>query len=68
MNTIIIGAGAGGLACAIRIKQLNKDIDVTVLEQLDIAGKSFLPQETDAAISQTRKPTDTKGLRTFSPV
>lgn len=42
MNTIIIGAGAGGLACAIRIKQLNKDIDVTVLEQLDIAGKKLL--------------------------
>lgn len=35
MEAIIIGGGAGGIACAIRIKQNNSDINVTVIEHLD---------------------------------
>lgn len=35
MKVIIIGGGAAGICSAIKIKQNNKDIDVTVLEHLD---------------------------------
>lgn len=42
MTTIIIGAGAGGLACAIRLKQNNPDNEVIVLERLNQAGKKIL--------------------------
>lgn len=35
MNAIIIGGGASGIACAIRIKQNNSNINVTVIEHLD---------------------------------
>lgn len=42
MTTIIIGAGAGGLACAIRLKQNNPDYKVTLLERMPIAGKKIL--------------------------
>lgn len=41
MTTIIIGAGAGGLACAVRLKQLNPGLTVTVLERLDIPAKKL---------------------------
>ncbi len=42
MTTIIIGAGASGLACAIRLKQNNPDADVVILERLSQAGKKIL--------------------------
>lgn len=42
MTTIIIGAGASGLACAIRLKQNNSENEVIVLERLSTAGKKIL--------------------------
>ncbi len=44
MNTrvIIIGAGASGLACAIKLKQESKNTDVYILERLEKAGKKIL--------------------------
>lgn len=42
MTTIIIGAGASGLACAIRLRQLNKADDVIVLEKSEQAGRKIL--------------------------
>lgn len=42
MTTIIIGAGASGLACAIRLKQNIPDSEVIVLERLDKPGKKIL--------------------------
>lgn len=42
MHTVIIGAGAGGLACAIRLKQNMPDCDVTILERMERAGKKIL--------------------------
>lgn len=35
MKAIIIGGGASGIACAIKTKQNNSNIDVTVIEHLD---------------------------------
>lgn len=34
MKTVIIGGGASGISAAIRLKQLNRDMSVTVLEHL----------------------------------
>ncbi len=42
MRVVIIGAGASGLACAIRIKQNMPDAEVIVLERLSVAGKKIL--------------------------
>lgn len=42
MNVIIIGAGASGLACAIKTKQLNNEATVTILERLSEPGKKIL--------------------------
>lgn len=42
MTTIIIGAGASGLACAVRLKQNSPSNDVIVLERLPQAGKKLL--------------------------
>lgn len=42
MTTVIIGAGASGLACAIRLKQNNRDAQVIILERLQSAGKKIL--------------------------
>lgn len=42
METVIIGGGASGLACAVRIKQNNPLCNVTVLERLDGVGKKIL--------------------------
>lgn len=42
MTAIIVGGGASGLACAIRLKQNNADIKVVVLERLQTAGKKIL--------------------------
>ena len=41
MDTVIIGGGASGIACAIRIKQNNPDVNVTVLEHLGEACKKI---------------------------
>ena len=41
MRTVIIGGGASGIACAIRIKQNNPASEVTVLEHLDEACKKI---------------------------
>ena len=35
MKAVIIGGGASGIATAVRIKQNNPNLDVTVLEHLD---------------------------------
>ncbi len=42
MTTIIIGAGASGIACAIRLKQNNPDCEVKLLERMPAAGKKIL--------------------------
>lgn len=42
MTTIIIGAGASGLACAIRLKQNNPKVRVTILERMSQPGKKIL--------------------------
>lgn len=42
MNVVIIGAGASGLACAIRLKQNNPSLDVTVTERLPSPAKKIL--------------------------
>ncbi len=42
MRTTIIGGGACGLACAIRIKQNDPSHQVTILEHLDTVGKKIL--------------------------
>lgn len=42
MTTIIIGAGASGLACAIRLKQKCPSAEVIVLERLSQSGKKIL--------------------------
>lgn len=42
MTTIIVGAGASGLACAIRLKQNMPDCMVTILERMPQAGKKIL--------------------------
>lgn len=42
MTTIIIGAGASGLACAIRLKQNNPKYNVILVEHLSQAGKKIL--------------------------
>lgn len=42
MRVIIIGAGASGLACGIRIKQGLPDAQITVLEHLDAPCKKIL--------------------------
>ena len=42
MRCVIIGAGASGLACAIRIKQNMPEAEVIVLERLPVVGKKIL--------------------------
>ncbi|MGN0521744.1 MAG: NAD(P)/FAD-dependent oxidoreductase [Eubacterium sp.] len=42
MNTIIVGGGASGLACAVRLKQNRPDDSVIILERLEQAGKKIL--------------------------
>ena len=32
-DVVIIGAGPSGLACAIKLKQLNQDLNVCILEK-----------------------------------
>lgn len=41
MDAIIIGGGASGIACAVKIKQNNPDCRVTVLERLDSICKKI---------------------------
>lgn len=41
MKVVIAGAGASGVSAAIKIKQLNADIDVTLLEHLDAILKKI---------------------------
>ena len=42
MKVAIIGGGASGLACAITLKRLDSNIDVTIFEKLDRPGKKLL--------------------------
>ena len=42
MNVAIIGGGACGVMCAIKLKKLNKDLNVTVFEQNDRILKKVL--------------------------
>lgn len=41
MEAIIIGGGASGISCAIKIKQNNPEFDVTVIEHLDSPCKKI---------------------------
>ncbi len=42
MTTIIIGAGASGLTCAIKLKMIKPSADVIVLERMQSIGKKIL--------------------------
>lgn len=42
MQVVIVGGGAAGLCCAIRLRQLQPEAQVTVLERLDLPGKKLL--------------------------
>lgn len=42
MTTIIVGAGASGLACAVRLKQNKPNDEVIILERLSGAGRKIL--------------------------
>lgn len=42
MTTIIVGAGASGLACAVRLKQNNPLNEVIILERMPRTGKKLL--------------------------
>lgn len=42
MTTIIIGGGASGLACAVRLKQNIPDSDVIIIDRMNTAGKKIL--------------------------
>ena len=39
MRVLIVGGGAAGLCCAIRLRQLDPAVQVTVLERLEQPGK-----------------------------
>ena len=41
-DVVIVGAGPAGLACAIRLKQLNKELSVCVLEKASTVGAQIL--------------------------
>ena len=41
-DVVIVGAGPGGLACAIRLKQLNPDLSVCLLEKASTVGAHAL--------------------------
>lgn len=41
MNVVVVGGGIGGITCAIRIKQNNPLLQVTVIEQLDQVCKKI---------------------------
>lgn len=41
-RVIIIGGGASGIACALKLKSLNPDLQVTILEQNERIGKKIL--------------------------
>ncbi|MGN1328191.1 MAG: NAD(P)/FAD-dependent oxidoreductase [Eubacterium sp.] len=42
MTTIVIGGGASGLACAVRLKLNISDSDVIVLDRMDTVGRKIL--------------------------
>ena len=42
MEVAIIGGGASGIACALELKRLNKNLNITILERLDKLGKKIL--------------------------
>ena len=42
MRVLIVGGGAAGLCCAIRLRQLDPALQVTVLERLEQPGKKLL--------------------------
>jgi len=42
IEVAVIGGGASGIACALELKRLNKNINVTILERLDKLGKKIL--------------------------
>ena len=56
-DVVIVGAGPAGLSAAIRLKQLNKDLDVVVLEKGSEVGAHIL----SGAVL------DTSGLDTLIP-
>lgn len=50
MRVLIVGGGAAGLCCAIRLRQLDPALQVTVLERLEQPGKSCWLPATAGAI------------------
>jgi electron-transferring-flavoprotein dehydrogenase len=66
-DVVIVGAGPAGLACAIRLKQLNPDLNVCVLEKAASAGAHMLsgaviePGPLDALLPGWRE--EFKGIR-----
>ena len=42
MQVLVIGGGAAGLCCALRLRQLDPTVSVTVLERLEQPGKKLL--------------------------
>lgn len=41
-DVVIVGAGPGGLSCAIKLKQLDPDLDVCVVEKAPAVGLSIV--------------------------
>src|SRR3974377_426035 len=46
-DVVIVGAGPSGLSAAIRLKQLNADLNVVVVEKGSEAGRHILPGGVD---------------------
>ncbi len=59
-DVIMVGAGPAGLACAIRLKQLNPDLNICVIEKASAIGAQILsgaviePEPLDALIDGWR--------------
>lgn len=53
-KVIIVGGGASGLVCAIRLKQVAPDIKITILEKSDRVGKNTENRERSLQFKQLR--------------
>lgn len=67
MKTVIIGAGASGLACAVELKRLMPSSKVTVIERLETPGKKILATGNGRCnLSNTKAPHCDEVLRFFN--